>query len=119
MTVVTQFITSDGTDNGDLVEMRRLYVQDGKVVQNSFSDVNGKQCIRQLIILVFCFIFFPCLVCRVLLTKAIFFQPSNVLGVDSVDSITDNMCRQSKSAFNDIDDFSKKGGMKVNSCYLS
>ena len=43
MTVVTQFITSDGTDNGDLVEMRRLYVQDGKVVQNSFSDVNGKQ----------------------------------------------------------------------------
>ena len=119
MTVVTQFITSDGTDNGDLVEMRRLYVQDGKVVQNSFSDVNGKQCIRQLIILVFCFIFFACLVCRVLLTKAIFFQPSNVLGVDSVDSITDNMCRQSKSAFNDIDDFSKKGGMKVNSWYLS
>jgi len=73
MTVVTQFITSDGTDNGDLIEMRRLYVQDGKVVQNSFSDVNG---------------------------------------VDSVDSITDNMCTQSKSAFSDIDDFSKKGGMK-------
>ena len=27
MTVVTQFITDDGTDSGDLVEIRRLYVQ--------------------------------------------------------------------------------------------
>ena len=27
MTVVTQFLTHDGTDNGDLVEMRRLYLQ--------------------------------------------------------------------------------------------
>ena len=31
MTVVTQFITEDGTDNGELVEIRRLYVQDGQV----------------------------------------------------------------------------------------
>jgi cellulose 1,4-beta-cellobiosidase len=35
MTVVTQFISSDGTDNGDLVEMRRLYVQNGKVIANA------------------------------------------------------------------------------------
>ena len=41
MTVVTQFITSDGTDNGDLIEMRRLYVQNGKVIQNSFTNING------------------------------------------------------------------------------
>merc|ERR1712002_78837 len=41
MTVVTQFITSDGTDHGDLVEMRRIYVQDGKVIQNSFSNLPG------------------------------------------------------------------------------
>jgi len=34
ITVVTQFISSDGTDTGDLVEMRRLYVQDGKVIAN-------------------------------------------------------------------------------------
>ncbi|KAJ3006091.1 hypothetical protein HKX48_000305, partial [Thoreauomyces humboldtii] len=34
-TVVTQFITSDGTDNGDLVEIRRIYVQNGKVIPNS------------------------------------------------------------------------------------
>jgi cellulose 1,4-beta-cellobiosidase len=30
-TVVTQWITSDGTDTGDLVEIRRKYVQGGKV----------------------------------------------------------------------------------------
>jgi len=41
MTVVTQFITHDGTDTGDLVEIRRIYVQDGKIIQNSFSDVSG------------------------------------------------------------------------------
>jgi len=35
MTVVTQFLTSDGTDTGDLVEIRRLYVQDDKVIANA------------------------------------------------------------------------------------
>jgi len=30
--VVTQFITSDGTDNGDLVDVKRFYVQGGKKV---------------------------------------------------------------------------------------
>ncbi|KAL0955417.1 hypothetical protein HGRIS_014910 [Hohenbuehelia grisea] len=39
ITVVTQFITSDGTDNGDLSEIRRIYVQDGKVIQNSISNI--------------------------------------------------------------------------------
>jgi cellulose 1,4-beta-cellobiosidase len=38
MTVVTQFLTTDGTDHGDLKEIRRLYVQNGKVVQNSRSS---------------------------------------------------------------------------------
>ena len=38
-TVVTQFITTDGTANGDLNEIRRLYVQDGKVFQNSNVNV--------------------------------------------------------------------------------
>lgn len=40
-TVVTQFITSDGTDSGDLTEIRRLYVQDGKVYQQPTSNVAG------------------------------------------------------------------------------
>jgi cellulose 1,4-beta-cellobiosidase len=34
-TVVTQFISSDNTVNGTLTEIRRLYVQNGKVIQNS------------------------------------------------------------------------------------
>ena len=43
MTVVTQFITSDGTDNGDLVEIRRVYVLGGQVIHNSASNLNGKK----------------------------------------------------------------------------
>eukprot|EP00727_Mastigamoeba_balamuthi_P008734 m51a1_g4483 putative glycoside hydrolase family 7 protein (486) ;mRNA; r:275598-277207 len=36
-TVVTQFVTSDGTDDGDLTEIRRYYKQNGKVIPNSYS----------------------------------------------------------------------------------
>ena len=35
MTVVTQFLTEDGTDESDLVEIRRIYVQDGVVIANA------------------------------------------------------------------------------------
>ncbi|KAH7335806.1 cellulase [Rhizoctonia solani] len=41
ITVVTQFITADNTATGKLVEMRRLYVQDGKVIQNTKSTIAG------------------------------------------------------------------------------
>ena len=34
-TVVTQFITNDGTANGTLTSINRVYVQDGQVIQNS------------------------------------------------------------------------------------
>lgn len=34
-TVVTQFLTDDGTTEGTLVEIRRLYVQDGRVIHNA------------------------------------------------------------------------------------
>ncbi|KAG6870216.1 Exoglucanase, partial [Termitomyces sp. T32_za158] len=40
-TVVTQFVSSDGTTSGDLVEIRRLYVQDGVVIQNSKVNIPG------------------------------------------------------------------------------
>lgn len=40
-TVVTQFITSDGTSSGTLSEIRRLYVQDGVVIANGNTDVSG------------------------------------------------------------------------------
>ncbi|KAJ5732981.1 hypothetical protein N7533_013428 [Penicillium manginii] len=41
MTVVTQFITSDGTATGTLSEIKRIYVQNGKVIANSASDITG------------------------------------------------------------------------------
>merc|ERR1719203_1245788 len=41
MTVVTQFLTTDGTDSGDLSEIRRFYVQDGKVIHSPPSTILG------------------------------------------------------------------------------
>lgn len=41
-TVVTQWLTSDNTTNGDLVEIRRLYVQNGKVILNSVANFTGQ-----------------------------------------------------------------------------
>jgi cellulose 1,4-beta-cellobiosidase len=41
MTVVTQFITADGTATGALSEIRRIYVQNGKVIQNSKTNIAG------------------------------------------------------------------------------
>jgi len=52
-TVITQFISSDGTSSGNLTEIRRLYRQNGKVVSNSkvnfpsvpaFDSVTDKMC---------------------------------------------------------------------------
>ncbi|KAJ5256752.1 hypothetical protein N7478_012856 [Penicillium angulare] len=40
-TVVTQFITDDGTSSGTLSEIKRLYVQDGVVISQSASTVSG------------------------------------------------------------------------------
>ena len=42
-TVVTQFITTDGTDNGDLSEIRRLWVQNGKVMNSNNVTVGGQE----------------------------------------------------------------------------
>jgi len=41
MTVVTQFLTTDGTDDGDLEEIRRFYVQDGKIIHSPPSTILG------------------------------------------------------------------------------
>jgi cellulase len=35
MTVTTQFVTDDSTTSGTLQEIRRLYVQEGKIIQNA------------------------------------------------------------------------------------
>lgn len=41
ITVVTQFITDDGTDAGTLSDIKRFYVQDGKTIPNSMSSIAG------------------------------------------------------------------------------
>lgn len=41
MTVVTQFLTNDGTDSGDLSEIRRFYVQDGNFIDSPSSTILG------------------------------------------------------------------------------
>mmetsp|Transcript_96589 Transcript_96589/g.144585 ORF Transcript_96589/g.144585 Transcript_96589/m.144585 type:complete len:482 (+) Transcript_96589:79-1524(+) len=41
MTVVTQFLTTDSTDDGDLSEIRRFYVQDGREIPNSRATILG------------------------------------------------------------------------------
>ncbi|KAF8881887.1 cellobiohydrolase I-II [Infundibulicybe gibba] len=40
-TVVTQFLTADNTTSGALSEIRRLYVQNGRVIQNSKVSIPG------------------------------------------------------------------------------
>jgi cellulose 1,4-beta-cellobiosidase len=39
VTIVTQFLTEDGSDSGDLWKIRRFWVQDGKVLQNSMATL--------------------------------------------------------------------------------
>merc|ERR1712048_922800 len=43
MTVVTQFITDDGTDSGTVNEVRRFYMQDGKKIETPTVTLEGKQ----------------------------------------------------------------------------
>lgn len=41
ITVVTQFITADGTTTGTLSQIKRFYVQNGVVIPNSMTSVTG------------------------------------------------------------------------------
>lgn len=40
-TVVTQFITDSGSSSGTLSQIKRIYVQNGQVIQNSFTNIAG------------------------------------------------------------------------------
>jgi cellulose 1,4-beta-cellobiosidase len=40
--VLTQFITTDGTDSGTLNEIKRVYYQDGKAINSPDLDINGQ-----------------------------------------------------------------------------
>jgi len=42
-TIVTQWITDTGMDDGDLVEIRRIYKQDGQVIANSAVSTPGRE----------------------------------------------------------------------------
>jgi cellulose 1,4-beta-cellobiosidase len=73
LTIVTQFVTNDGTDFGDLVDIKRFYVQDGRKIQNSESSMAGV----------------------------------------SGSSVSDDFCDAMKTAFGDVNDFKRKGGLKA------
>ena len=54
---MTQFITIDGTDTGDINDIRRFYVQNGKKIEfpktnisgmNSFNSLNNNNCQAQM-----------------------------------------------------------------------
>ena len=74
ITVVTQFLTSNNQTSGTLTEIRRLYVQNGRVIANS---------------------------------------KTNVPGMATYDSISDQYCKEAKVAFGDNDSFGRLGGMRA------
>ncbi|CAF9924451.1 MAG: Exoglucanase 1 [Gomphillus americanus] len=41
ITVVTQFITDDKTNQGNLIQINRFYVQNGQVIPNSHTSITG------------------------------------------------------------------------------
>jgi cellulose 1,4-beta-cellobiosidase len=73
-TIVTQFVTTDGTDNGDLSEVKRFYVQN---------------------------------------SKKIVFPKANFTGMEKVDSISNNNCKEQMNKFSDSTKFSTVGGTKA------
>ncbi|KAF4633191.1 hypothetical protein G7Y89_g4935 [Cudoniella acicularis] len=46
--VITQFLTTDNTTTGSLKEIRRIYVQNGKVIQNSAVNVTGLKAVNSM-----------------------------------------------------------------------
>jgi len=72
LTVVTQFLTSDGTATGTLSEIKRFYVQNGVVIPNSNT---------------------------------------NIAGMATFNSITEEFCAAQKTAFDDTDTFDTYGGL--------
>lgn len=71
--VVTQFITDDGTATGNLAQISRFYVQNGNVVPNSMT---------------------------------------NIAGIDGTNAISEQFCKQQKTAFGDADTFDTMGGLQ-------
>ena len=49
-TVVTRFVTVDTTDNGDLKEMQRFYIQNGRTTQQPVNYQNYPVMINNLVV---------------------------------------------------------------------
>lgn len=45
-TVVTQFLTTDNTTTGTLSEIRRLYIQDGRLIENALVTNVSNQAVQ-------------------------------------------------------------------------
>ena len=43
ITVTTQFLTNDGTDDGTISEVKQFYTQNGKTIQHPHYTINGKK----------------------------------------------------------------------------
>merc|ERR1712137_1385142 len=43
VTVTTQLITNDGTDEGEIVEVKQFYTQNGHTIEHPMYSVNGKK----------------------------------------------------------------------------
>jgi len=85
ITVVTQFLTEGSKDEGDLVEIRRYYVQAGKVIVNSNATILPK----------------------------LLDNDEKLDNAKGGDSLTDTYCSAQNKAFNvSTSDFQAKGGLK-------
>jgi len=90
LTQVTQFVTDDGTESGDLVEIRRVWGQDGKIIMNTDAPhmkkggkVEGLK------------------------------NPLKKDCIGAGDSLTDDICKSQNERFGDINDFANHGAHKV------
>ena len=105
-TVVTQFVTADGTDSGTLSQINRFYVQGGKTIPNSVGKFST-------LLPLFSLPPRPCLrMTGYMLGSIQLTQPkASIQGIDPVNHISDNYCKQQKSVFKDNNYFATVGGL--------
>ena len=104
MTIVTQFITEGNTDDGDLIDIRRFYVQNGQVIPNSnisIAGVKGDSVTDKV-----------CADMKAGSLEAMLGTHSGFGYITCLPSCNSNDTKR-QTAFNDIDDFNRKGGLKA------
>ncbi|KAF8601063.1 hypothetical protein BDV93DRAFT_558746 [Ceratobasidium sp. AG-I] len=93
MALAAQFINADGIATSALKGIRRVYVQDGKVIQNSKTNVPVEIKIK------------CCAFTAHTLTRL------SLPGLDAYDSIMDQFCAAQKMVFWDAAIYAQRGGM--------